>query len=114
MNSKDTISYWICVVDNNNWQIVKKSKIWGVSDTNKKALFRTKIGDHLIFYILREKVIGGIFKIASDPFRDSKPIFKGRSFPNRITITPVIVPTKPVGFSKDLMNKLDFIKNKKS
>ena len=55
--------------------------------------------------------IAGLFQVASEPYRDSKRIFKRRLYPNRVKLKPILIPKKPVGF-KPLVPKLTFIKNK--
>ena len=51
----------------------------------------------------------------SNVYRDGKRIFKsksGETFPNRIRVKPIRVPDKPLEF-KPLIDKMEFIKNKK-
>ena len=118
------MTYWICITNSANWEVIKKENVWGVSDRHKNAISRVKPGDKLVIYGIQEKTadgeileprIYGIFEAVSGVYRDGKRIFKskkGETFPNRIRIKPVRVPNKPLEF-KPLIEKMEFIKNKK-
>ncbi len=108
--------YWLCVVNEANWRVVKEKRVWGVSDRYKRRMEELSEGDLLIFYV-RPKRIGGIFRVSSRPYVDKKAIFSsegfraGEVFPNRVRIEPVLVPEEPVPF-EPLVGRLKFIKNK--
>ena len=108
--------YWLCVVNEENWRIVKEKLVWGVSDRYKRKMEELEEGDFVAFYV-RPKKLGGIFKAASKPYVDKKPIFSsegfrtGEVFPNRVKIEPVLVPEEPVPF-EPLIGRLKFIRNK--
>ena len=105
-------NYWICSVNRQNFDKVVQHNVWGVKDHFKGNLQKTEEGDHLLFYIYRGQTIGGEFQVKKGPYRDSKVIFSGGSFPNRVGIAPVILPKKPLPFSPELRAKLQFITNK--
>ena len=111
---------WICVTNRANFEVVKGKGIWGVTDRYSNKIAEVKSGDTLIFYLMQERsesgdilptAIGGAFVAKSKVFKDSKKIFKGEVYPNRIRVEPLIVPNTPVLF-KPLVQKLSFIKNK--
>ena len=108
--------YWLCVVNEENWRIVKEKLVWGVSDRYKRKMEQLEEGDMLAFYV-RPKRLGGIFRAVSKPYVDKKPIFssegfrEGEVFPNRVKIEPVLVPEEPVPF-EPLIGQLGFIKKK--
>lgn len=118
------MAYWLCITNSENWKIIKKEKIWGVSDRHKNTISRVKPGDKLVIYGIQEKVnknefleprIYGIYEAKSEVFRDSKRIFKsktGELYPHRVELEPLVVPEKPLEF-KPLISRLEFIKNKK-
>lgn len=95
-----------------NFNRVVQHKVWGVADRFKGNLQRTSIGDLLLFYIIGEQAIGGAFEVKKGPYRDSKSIFTGGSFPHRVGILPVVLPKESLSFSPDLRAKLRFITNK--
>jgi predicted RNA-binding protein len=104
--------YWLCIVDEGNWEIVKRKRIWGVSDRHKKKLEMVEEGDLMIFYIKPTR-IGGIFKCISKPYVDREKIFDGEElFPNRIKLEPIVMPESPLDF-KPLIPKLKFIAKKR-
>ena len=111
MNVTHSINHWICVTTKENWEVIKKQNVWGVTDRHQKVLAETKVGDLLVFYVI-SKQVGGIFEVKTKPTRDSKRMFKGGSFPYKIKIKPVLVPKSPVEFSAKFRAKLAFIKNK--
>ncbi len=55
--------------------------------------------------------LAGLFQVVSEPYRDTKRIFKGRIYPNRVRLKEVLIPEEPVEF-KPLVPKLKFIRNK--
>lgn len=111
-------NYWLCVTTEENWEIVRKKKIWGVSKTNSDILNRVKPGDYLIFYI-KGKMIGGVFEVTSNPFIDSEKIFdtkgliENERFPNRVRLKHLIVPDNPLKLEK-VIHQLGFVSNKET
>ena len=104
--------YWICVSNRTNFEIAKKKRIWGASERHKIQWYKMKIGDLLIFYIIKERVIDGLFKVAGDPYNDTRRVFKDGNYPLRVKIEPIYIPDNPVSFGKELRNQVEFIKNK--
>ena len=116
-------NYWLCITNNQNWEIIKEKKIWGVSKRHEKAIRKSKIGDKLIFYVKQENQKGkiieprivGVFEVASDVYEESTKIFKAppktnETYPLRIKVKPLILGE--IKF-KPLLPQLTFIKNKK-
>jgi predicted RNA-binding protein len=120
------MTYWLCITNEENWQVVKAKNIWGVAERHKNTIAKVKEGDNLLFYLKQEKIndeitesrITGIFKAASPFYRDDKKIFnvpKGMGaemFPLRINIKPVRIFDEPLLF-KPLIPQLKFVTNKK-
>jgi len=110
------VRYWLCVVNEANWRIVRERLLWGVSERYRRRMEELSEGDLLVFYV-RPKRIGGIFRAASRPFVDKKPVFSsegfraGELFPYRVRLEPVLVPPEPLPF-EPLIPRLSFIKNK--
>jgi len=104
------VEYWLCVTDEDNWRIVRKENIWGVSDRHKNKITQTRIGDHLVFYV-KPLRIGGIFEVTSTPFQENREIFLGGIFPHRIRLKPIVVPNKFLDF-RPLIGDLRLIKRK--
>jgi len=117
------MAYWLCITNSQNWEVIRKENVWGVSDRHKNTISRVKLGDKLLMYGIQEKTaekileprIYGIFEATSNVYREGKKIFKsksGETYPNRIKIKPVTIPDSPLEF-KPLIEKMNFIKNKK-
>ena len=108
--------YWLCVTTKDNWEIIRKKKLWGVSKGNREVLNRAKPGDFMIFYI-KGKIIGGTFEVISDPFYDEKKVFDTRghveneTFPFRVHLKPLILPHNHVKIEK-IVDHVRFISNK--
>ena len=118
------MEYWFCISNEENWQIIKKANVWGVSEHWKKRLEQIKPGDHLVLYVkqIKEKHleivpprIVGIFEVVSKPYSDKQRLFKshkeGEIYPFRIKIKPIKIAEKIISF-RELIPKASFIKNK--
>lgn len=116
------MNYWICITNEENWNVVKGENIWGVSEKHKNQLNKAEIDDFLVFYLKQEEIkdeilssrISGMFKVVSKAFKDEKRIFGSvgtETFPYRVKLEPVFIPEKPIEF-KPLLQSLGFIKNK--
>ena len=109
--------YWLCITNRENWEIVKKHNIWGVSERHRKMILQVKEGDKLVFYVKQEirgkekypSAIVGIFEAVSEPYKDETEIFRGGIYPWRVKIKPIKLGE--IEF-KPLIPKLKFIKNK--
>jgi len=117
------MAYWLCITNRDNWNVIKKKKVWGVAKRHKNTISKVKSGDTLIFYVKQERKdkqilepkIVGIYEVVSEPFTDSSKIFKSpphlnETYPLRIKIKPVKLGE--VDF-KSLIPKLKFITNKR-
>jgi predicted RNA-binding protein len=125
--NKYMTQYWLCILDRENWKIVKHEKVWGVADHHKNAISRTEMGDKLLFYGVLQKINGQQFKstilgraeVASGVFKDTRRIFRSDSvrkrneiFPLRIRLLNLESFKEEIPF-KPLIPELEFIKNKK-
>ena len=108
---RHNMKYWLCVTNEENWQIIKEKRIWGVPERRKAIIDQVKPGDLLVFYV-KPKRIGGIFEATSESFLSETEIFKGGLFPHRIKLKAIFIPKEPKSF-EPLIRKLTFIKNKK-
>ena len=112
------MGYWLCVTNEENWEVIKSKHVWGVPSTCRAIIEMVREGDILVFYIKPAR-IGGAFEVVSRPYEDQSRIFstKGFSsderFPYRVRITPLILPDSPIEF-KPLIPKLKFIVNKRN
>lgn len=85
------IKYWLCILTDENWRIVKQEGIHGVPD-NKKAATRIKSikkDDILIFYLISPvRAIRGIGKAISEAFEEREHrLWKDRLYPHQIRIS---------------------------
>jgi len=104
------------VTTKDNWEIIKKKKLWGVSKSNREILNRAKPGDFLVFYI-KGKIVGGAFEIMSDPVYDERKVFstkghtENETFPHRVHLKPLTIPSNPVKIEK-VIKHVSFISSK--
>ncbi|USS41579.1 EVE domain-containing protein [Thermococcus aggregans] len=117
------MKYWLCITNRDNWEVIKEKNIWGVPKRHKNTIAKVKPGDKLLIYVKQERKdkqilepkIVGIFEVVSEPYEDSKRIFK--SPPHLNETYPLRVKIKPVKLGeidfKPLIPKLKFITNKK-
>ncbi len=121
------MTYWLCITNSENWQIIKKNNVWGVPSRHQNTIAKVKKGDKLLIYLKQEKdqskkIIGpsvpAIYQVESEVYNDSSKLFKtppgmgSESFPLRIKLKPVKIFSKSVDF-KSLIPNLKFITNKK-
>lgn len=123
---KPKMTCWLCITNEENWNVVKEKNIWGVADRHLNTIARVKKGDTVLMYLKWEKIgdkikesrIAGVFEVDSDVFVDSARTFKvpkgigDEIFPFRIKLMPVDVFKEPIEF-KSLTPQLKFITNKK-
>ena len=113
--------YWLCITNDENWEVVREKRIWGVSERHRRQISEVKPGDALVFYVKQKlgkeahpPLIAGIFTADSEPFEDDSEVFvpiAGEKFPYRVRLKEKLVPKKPIEF-KPLIPELKFITNK--
>jgi len=59
------------VTNEENWEVVKEQRVWGVPERNRRQIEAVELGDFLVFYVMPRRVMG-VFKAASEPFRSSE------------------------------------------
>jgi predicted RNA-binding protein len=121
------MTIWIASTNRNNWEIIKKKKLWGVPKRNKNSIERSVPGDTILIFVRQENAgdtilpsaITAAYEITSKPFEDQSEIFKKpptmpgeEVFPYRVKLKPVKIFDEPLDF-KTLIPKLEFITNKK-
>ncbi len=114
---------WLAVSNYENWEVVKKESIWGVSNHYRNTINKVKIGDTLIIYVSEQikkrlpVAITGSFEVTSSVYEDNTKLFSklkftgDEIFPLRIKVKAIPLFKHPVEF-KPLIPKLMFITNK--
>ena len=111
------VNYWLCVTNEENWEIIKEKRVWGVPKRSRGFIEKVNVGDLLVFYVSPKKITG-IFRAISESFYDEDRIFsfagfkREEIFPYRVKLEPVVIAEEPVQFD-ELISKLKFIVNKK-
>ena len=112
--------FWIFVVSEENWFVIKEGRVHGVPD-GSKAVDLVKPGDVAIFYVKKRdaRSLGGkfvgAFRVTSSWFREDKPLWpdevrEGRvKYPWRVRLEPIKLG---VADFDELVPKLSFIGNK--
>lgn len=101
-------NYWIASTFIENYKIAKRKLCWACRDIFKSSFSKLRPGDRLTFYILGKK-ISGDFEVVSDVSTGDGPF--GPFYPLKVSIKE-IKKTKVGVFSRNLIEKLDFVKNK--
>ena len=112
--------YWLCVTNQENWEVIKEKNIWGVEERHRNTISKVRPGDKLLIYVMGTKKenetlpprIVAVYEAVSETFIDSSRRFKGKLYPLRIRLRPIAVFPKPLDF-RELVPKLSFIKNKR-
>ncbi|MBA2861829.1 putative RNA-binding protein [Methanococcus maripaludis] len=118
-------NYFMCITNEENWNVVKDKKVWGVSEMYKNTIAKVEKGDMLLIYEMgitgkepKPQYIRGLYEVTSDVNRDGKKIFgahprnPNETYPLRVKLKEIEVFESPILF-KPLVEKLEFIKNKK-
>ena len=114
------MTYWLCVTNEENWEVIKRNNIWGVPKARRKTLQKVEKGDKLVIYLKEERIEGelrpsrivAVYEVSSKPFEDASRTLLGE-YPYRVRIKPIKIFKKPVEF-RPLIPKLNFIKNKQN
>ncbi len=105
--------YWLCVTRQENWEVIKKRRIWGVSERQRKSINQTKPDDILVFYVIPKKITG-IYRVVSYPYEEQKALFpEGGMYPYRVKIEPLIILKEPKDFTP-LISLLSITRGKKN
>jgi len=114
------MKFWLCITNEENWEVIREKNVWGVEERHRNAISTVKPGDRLLIYVMSTKKenevlpprIVAAYEAASEVFRDSERIFKGKLYPLRIRLRQIAVFSRPLNF-RELVPELSFIKNKK-
>ncbi|MBB6402672.1 putative RNA-binding protein [Methanococcus maripaludis] len=118
-------NYFMCITDEENWNVVKDKKVWGVSEMYKNTIAKVEKGDMLLIYEMgkngkepKPQYVRGLYEVTSEVKTDNKRIFgihpdrPNETYPLRLKLKEIEVFESPILF-KPLVEKLEFIKNKK-
>lgn len=108
MNNRNA---WIWSVTPENWEIVKKKKIWATK--KKPALQYIKKNDIIVFYVIGTGSFKGVFEIISDWYNAKEPIWDDEDG-KIIYKYQCKLKTIKIGDAvfNELANKLSFTKDK--
>jgi predicted RNA-binding protein len=109
------VKYWIWSVTEENWEILKKEKIWGTKVRPEEIMQWVLPKDQIIFYVIGTKSFKGIFEIVGEWFDDSKKFrwfdeIERREiiYRSAIRIRPIILGTAKI----DDLEELSIFSNK--
>jgi len=101
---------WLFIINQKNWDIVKKTNIIGSKYGTKMSLI--KKNDIIIIYIKMLSSIAGEYKVILN-YKDEKEHFHGDIYPFRLKLELIKILKNPISI-RSLINRLEFIRNKKS
>ena len=111
--------YWLIVVSERDWCVVRENSVYGVSRESIYGL--VKAGDFLVFYAKRKgsRSLGGkfvgVFRVVSEWYRGDKPLWPSEVEGNRVVyfwrvrLEPVVLDEVGLG---ELLPRLSFIEDK--
>ena len=107
MSSKD-FKYYLFIVDQSNWQIVKSGNVIG---TNNETIYN-EIGknDKILVYVSGISEIKALYEVVSK-FKEEGSLFNNKNYPFRFQLN-LIKFFEHVTHFKELVPKLQFIENK--
>ena len=112
------MAYWIIPVSEENWYIIRELNIYGAPRDLSHLI---KIGDILIFYVVRHKAqnLGscfvGAYRVISKWYKEDKPLWQDEKklqktlYPYRVKIEPL---KQGIVKLEKLLDRLSFIKKK--
>ncbi|WP_459202076.1 EVE domain-containing protein [Methanococcus sp. CF] len=122
------MNYFLCITTEENWNVIKEKKIWGVSKNYENAISKVNIGDYLVIYEMgkpktkiseaKPQYIRAVYEAVSEVNENNRKIFESHpknpleTYPLRINLKEVKIFDEPILF-KELVPKMEFIKNKK-
>jgi len=111
------MAYWLCITNEDNWKVVKEKNVWGVPERHVNTISRVKTRDRCLIYVKQkrtekeiiEPMIVAEYEVTSEPFKDSKRIFKTPER-NRNEAFPIRIKLKPEKVFKNLsISNLSFL-----
>ena len=113
--------YWIIVISEENWEIVREKGIYGALESLRSPTEIIWPGDVVIFYVKKKnsKKLGGkfvgAFKVISNWYREDKPLWPDEIREGKVKY-PWRIKLEPIKFGiadfKELASKLTFIVKK--
>jgi len=105
--------YWLCILTPENYEVVKRELVWGVTSRHKNKIMQVEPGDQLVMYVIREKKIKGIYEAVSKPYEDKTEIFQGGVYPYRVKLKLVKKSEEGIDI-RELVPELELFKRKDS
>jgi len=109
------MKFWLCVTSQENWEVVKKFGVWGVSERNRRKVESADVGDLLVFYV-KPKKIADVMRTSAKAFKREEKIFRSAGFAaEEVFHTALKLKLfkylSPLSF-EEFIEKLRFIKRK--
>jgi hypothetical protein len=88
-------NYWLDLFTGTTWQefLDAGGKVSGFRESRWKTVQRMKPGDYLLCYLTGVSRFIGVLEVASEPYKDTTPIWKDYSFPSRVRVQVVVALT---------------------
>jgi predicted RNA-binding protein len=91
-------TYWLDLFTGTTWDefLAAGGEVSGFRESRWKTVQRIEPGDYLLCYLTGVSRWIGVLEVASEPFKDSTPIWKDEAFPCRVKVRPVVILTPDV------------------
>lgn len=106
---------WLMVTSEESFNATLNHEVLGFygSSHGNRLISKTSVGDLIVFYVTKKRIVKGLFEVASAPFLDESPLYgdeRDAQWNQRIRLK-VIEPEASYDFTV-LRWDLDFIKDK--
>ena len=110
-------NYWLDLFTGVTWSefLAAGGNISGFRESRWSAVQKIKPGDYLLCYLTGVSRFIGVLESASEPFKDSSPIWKDENFPCRLKVKPVVTLTPETAIPVlELRDRLSIFRDMKS
>lgn len=110
-------NYWLDLFTGSTWEEFKAAggKVSGFRESRWATVQKIRPGDYLICYLTGVSRFIGVFEVASEPYKDSAPIWKDEAFPCRMKVKTVVDLTPETAVPvHSLREKLSMFKDQSS
>ena len=106
---------WLMVTSEESFNATLKKGLLGFYGDSKgqRLISKTSIGDRIVFYVTKQRVVRGVFVVESAPFLDESPLYgnhRDQEWNQRIRVK-ALSSDSSADFT-ELRWELDFIKDK--
>ncbi|MBI4234061.1 MAG: EVE domain-containing protein [Chloroflexi bacterium] len=111
------MNYWMVTISEENFRITRNLGVsqHGFGSSQRRKTERMRPGDRLLFYIRETQRFAATATVASPPFEDRTPVWKGpqpgEALPYRVHLRPSVILQEPDSLdARMLAPRLEYVK----